>query len=103
MWQHRIANSVKITSPNGIDEAKFIDVNGAQEWITIRGDDRDTPVILFLHGGPSEANSQFVSFYTPYIRDFVFVQWDQPGGGKPTSRLGIISPSSRSRAWPTTA
>jgi hypothetical protein len=55
MWQHRIANEVKINSPNGIDEAKFIDIHGAQEWITIRGDNRNNPVIVFLHGGPSEA------------------------------------------------
>jgi len=57
MGQHRIAEAVKITSPNGIDEAKFVNINGAEEWITIRDDDRNNPVILFLHGGPSEANS----------------------------------------------
>jgi pimeloyl-ACP methyl ester carboxylesterase len=82
VWQHRIANAVRIDSSNGIDEAKFIKVNGAEEWITIRGDDKSNPVILFLHGGPSEANSPFIDFYTQFERDFVFVQWDQPGAGK---------------------
>jgi pimeloyl-ACP methyl ester carboxylesterase len=90
--QHRIANAVKITSANGIDEAKFIDVNGAEEWITIRGDNKDNPVILFLHGGPSEANSPFVEFYTPFEKDFVFVQWDQPGAGKTYIRAGDHQP-----------
>lgn len=92
MRQHRIANEVKITSPNGIDEAKFIEVNGAEEWITIRGDNKDNPVILFLHGGPSEANSPFVEFYTPFEKDFVFVQWDQPGAGKTYIRAGSHQP-----------
>jgi pimeloyl-ACP methyl ester carboxylesterase len=92
MWRHRIANAVKITSPHGIDEAKFIEVNGAQEWITIRGDDKHNPVILFLHGGPSEANSPFVEFYTPFEKDFVFVQWDQPGAGKTYIRAGSHQP-----------
>jgi pimeloyl-ACP methyl ester carboxylesterase len=92
LWQHRIANAVKITSPNGIDEAKFIEVNGAEEWITIRGDNRNNPVILFLHGGPSEANSPFVEFYTPFEKDFVFVQWDQPGAGKTYIRAGSHQP-----------
>jgi len=82
VWQHKIANAVRIASPNGIDEAKFINVNGAEEWITIRGDNKSNPVILFLHGGPSEANSPFIDFYTPFESDFVFVQWDQPGAGQ---------------------
>ncbi len=80
--QHRIANTVRIESANGINEAKFIKVNGAEEWITIRGDNKDNPVLLFLHGGPSEANSPFVDFYTPFEKNYVFVQWDQPGAGK---------------------
>ena len=90
--QHRIANTLRITSPNGIDEARFININGAEEWITIRGGDRDNPVILFLHGGPSEANSPFVEFYTPFEKDFVFVQWDQPGAGKTYLRAGSHQP-----------
>ena len=90
--QHRIVEKTKITSPNGIDEAKFIEVNGAEEWITIRGDNRDNPIILFLHGGPSEANSPFVEFYTPFEKDFVFVQWDQPGAGKTYIKAGNHQP-----------
>jgi len=92
VWQHRIAGKTRITAPNGIDEAKFISINGAEEWITIRGDNRDNPVILFLHGGPSEANSPFVEFYTPFEKDFVFVQWDQPGAGKTYIRAGSHQP-----------
>jgi pimeloyl-ACP methyl ester carboxylesterase len=92
VWQSRIANKTRITSPDGIDEAKFIEVNGAEEWITIRGDDKDKPVILFLHGGPSEANSPFVEFYTSFEKDFVFVQWDQPGAGKTYIRAGSHQP-----------
>jgi pimeloyl-ACP methyl ester carboxylesterase len=92
VWQHRIAKALRITSPNGIDEAKFININGAEQWITIRGDDRDNPVILFLHGGPSEANSPFAEFYTPFEKDFVFVQWDQPGAGKTYIKAGSHQP-----------
>jgi pimeloyl-ACP methyl ester carboxylesterase len=90
--QHRIADKIRIASPNGIDEAKFININGTDEWITIRGDSRDDPVILFLHGGPSEANSPFVEFYTPFEKDFVFVQWDQPGAGKTYIQAGSHKP-----------
>ena len=90
--QHRIARALRITSPNGIDEAKFITINGAEQWITIRGDDRDNSIILFLHGGPSEANSPFAEFYTPFEKDFVFAQWDQPGAGKTYIKAGSHQP-----------
>jgi pimeloyl-ACP methyl ester carboxylesterase len=82
VMQRRIAREVRITASNGINEAKYIKINGVQEWITIRGDDRKNPVILFLHGGPAEANSPFVPLFLPYERDYVLVQWDQPGAGK---------------------
>lgn len=90
--QHQLAQGWRITSPNGIDEAKFVRINGLDQWITIRGEDRSKPAILFLHGGPSEANSPFVGFYRPFEKDFVFVQWDQPGAGKTFIRAGARQP-----------
>ena len=93
MLQHRIATEVRITSPNGVNEAEYIEINGAQEWITIRGEDRNKPAILFLHGGPSEANSPFVPLYRPFENDFVFVQWDQPGAGMTYIKAGNHQPT----------
>jgi pimeloyl-ACP methyl ester carboxylesterase len=90
--QTQIAKETRIAAPNGIDEAKYVDINGAQEWITIRGEDRSAPVILFLHGGPSEANSPFPSLYLPYEKHYVFVQWDQPGAGKTYIKAGKQQP-----------
>ncbi len=92
VWQRRIASAVRIDSANGINEARFIKVKGAEEWITIRGDNKDKPIILFLHGGPSEANSPFVDFYTPFEKNYVFVQWDQPGAGKTYIAAGNHQP-----------
>ncbi|MGH9687543.1 MAG: alpha/beta fold hydrolase [Candidatus Acidiferrales bacterium] len=91
-WQHRIAKELRITSPEGIKEAKYIDVNGAQEWITIRGQNRNNPVILFLHGGPAEANSEFAELYLPYEKNYVFAQWDQPGAGMTYIKTGNRQP-----------
>jgi pimeloyl-ACP methyl ester carboxylesterase len=93
VWQHRIANAARIDAATGIDDAKFIKVNSAEEWITIRGDNKDRPIILFLHGGPSEANSPFIDIYTPFEKDYVFVQWDQPGAGKTYIRAGVHQPT----------
>jgi pimeloyl-ACP methyl ester carboxylesterase len=90
--QHELAREQRITSVNGIDDGRFLRVNGMDEWVTLRGENRDNPVVLFLHGGPSEANSPFVGFFRPFEKDYVFVQWDQPGAGKTFIRAGARRP-----------
>lgn len=90
--EYGLAREQKIKTLYGIDEAKYVNVRGAQEWITLRGEDKRKPVILFLHGGPSEANSPFVSFYRGFEQDYVFVQWDQPGAGKTYIKAGSHQP-----------
>ena len=53
----RNARDYAITTPNGIDEARYVEVGGIQQWVTIRGEDRNNPVLLFLHGGPGDATN----------------------------------------------
>ncbi len=65
-----------------IAEARFIPLGGIQQWVTIRGADRSNPVLLFLHGGPGDAQSALTSVYSPLENDFVLVQWDQRGAGR---------------------
>ena len=66
-----------------IDEEKFVQLNGIEHWITIKGDRCDNPVILFLHGGPSNPMSPYAdAIYGSWKKDFTLVQWDQRGSGK---------------------
>ena len=51
----RNARDYAITSQNGIDEGRYVAIGDIQQWITIRGENRDNPVLLFLHGGPGDA------------------------------------------------
>ena len=69
-----------------IDEGLFVDINGIEQWITIRGRDRRNPVLLLLHGGPGFPMSFMAPAFASWERDFTLVQWDQPGGGATWSK-----------------
>jgi len=81
-WQHRVADAMSIATPNGIDERRFVAIGGVEQWIVIRGQNRDNPAILILHGGPGAADSPLERLFLSWERDFTIVQWDQRGAGK---------------------
>lgn len=73
----------KITSQRGIDQKSYIRLNGAHQWITIRGQDRNKPILFYLHGGPGGTTSGLAyEFQRPWEEYFTVVQWDQRGFGR---------------------
>ncbi|MFZ0800134.1 MAG: alpha/beta hydrolase [Terriglobales bacterium] len=67
----------------------FVRIGGIDQWITIKGDDRNNPVLLFLHGGPGDALSPFAdAMYAGWEKDFTLVQWDQRGAGRTYGKSG---------------
>lgn len=90
--QARDAEAIRV--PGGVDEAEFVSINGLDQWITIRGQDRRKPVVLILHGGPGQAQSHLIQRMAPMERDFVVVQWDQRGAGKTLAHAGgLVDPA----------
>ncbi len=83
--QHDTARALAITSPRGIDEARFVTIGGIDQFIQIRGEDRGNPVILVL-GKAVRASLRMVGpelrSSGPGRRYFTVVQWDQRGTGK---------------------
>jgi len=69
-----------------IDEGLFVDINGVEQWITVRGSNRRNPVLLWLHGGPGVALSSQAPLFFDWEDQFTIVQWDQPGGGATAAR-----------------
>jgi pimeloyl-ACP methyl ester carboxylesterase len=69
--------------PNSIDSLEKVNLNGSEQWITIRGQDVDNPILLNLGmGGPGGGGFATRSLFEPLEKDFVVVSWDEPGTGK---------------------
>jgi pimeloyl-ACP methyl ester carboxylesterase len=90
--RRRNARRLVIESPGGINDERFLDINGSQQWVTIRGQDRANPVLLILHGGPGSSYIPFTPWLIDWERHFTIVQWDQPGAGKTFQRNGRADP-----------
>lgn len=50
-------------TPNGINFAGYVTIGDVKQWITIRGKDKNNPVLLHLHGGPGTAIGFMMWFY----------------------------------------
>jgi pimeloyl-ACP methyl ester carboxylesterase len=85
----RNAEQFAIHSKDGIDEASYVSIGGIEQWITIRGQDRANPVLLFLHGGPGDVTNPWTfALFAPWEERFTVVQWDQRGAGRTLRRTG---------------
>ena len=85
MYRVYLEKSTKIESPNGISSLEEITLGGLQQWIFIRGEDRNNPILIFLHGGPGAplfGISSSRTLYAELIKHFTVVHWDQRGAGK---------------------
>ena len=88
----RNARDYAISTPDGIDEAKYLKVGGIEQWVTIRGEDRANPVVLVLHGGPGDATNPWgYAGFRPWLKTYTVVQWDQRGAGRTLGRNGPAS------------
>ena len=66
------------TPKNGINENMYIDVNGQQQWISIYGENKDNPIMLYLHGGPGYSTSYADWAITRKLAgDYTVISWDQ--------------------------
>ena len=72
-----------VDGTRGVEELKAVEIGGIPQWLSVRGKDRDNPILLFIHGGPGFPEMPASWFYqTPWEEFFTVVQWDQRGAGR---------------------
>ena len=83
---HR-AHLPKIEKEGGVVESKYLEINGAQQWIYVRGGSKSNPVLLFLHPGPGFVATGLASGYQTLLeKHFIVVHWHMRGAGKSYSK-----------------
>lgn len=78
-----VAEIRRVVADNGIERLEKVRIGGIDQWVSIRGNDRQNPVLLMLHGGPGwVAMPTSWYFQRGWEEYFTVVQWDQRGAGK---------------------
>lgn len=73
----------KINTKNGVQESTYIDVNGIKQYIQIRGEDVDNPVMIFIHGGPAQPMTFYSTSYQQELESkLTIINYDQRGCGR---------------------
>ncbi len=71
-----------IDKKNSIAELFSLQLGDYAQWVLLRGEDKNRPVLLFLHGGPGTANIGVAAETQGLLeKHFVVVNWDQLGSG----------------------
>ena len=88
-YQQRSARKYAVSGANPVDESAYVKIGGIEQWLTIRGQDRNNPVLLILHGGPGDVTSPWgYVYFHDWEKYFTVVQWDQRGAGRTFQKTG---------------
>jgi hypothetical protein len=66
-----------------IDTTSTFKIGGIRQFVAIRGNDRQKPLLLYFTGGPGESSIGHSDIFTAALRQhFLLVEWDQRNCGK---------------------
>jgi pimeloyl-ACP methyl ester carboxylesterase len=70
-----------------MDTIESLTIGGITQWISLRSDNINNPIMLFLHGGPGTAEIAWSRKAQKGLESsFLVVNWDQRGAGRSYSR-----------------
>ena len=66
-----------------IDEQLKMNLNGVPQYVSIRAEKENDPLLIYLHGGPGDAALPLVTKYNKMLSQrFTLIVWEQRGAGK---------------------
>ena len=67
----------------GVSELYKTTINNSDQWLLARGNSKDLPILLMLHGGPGFTDMWLSETCNGELeKHFIVVNWDQRGAGK---------------------
>ncbi len=88
-YTHAILGDDGKALPNSFASLEKINLGGVDQWLIIRGQSVDNPVLLFLSGGPGGSDAgRVLRFNQELEKHFVVVIWEQRGCGKSYFSIG---------------
>ena len=73
--------------PGSIAEISYFLLGGLEEWVMIRGESVENPILILLHGGPGFSEMRlFRRFNAELEKSFTVVYWEQRGANKSFQR-----------------
>lgn len=70
------SNKNKIHTENGIQESTYIDIDGMKQYIQIRGENTENPVMIFAHGGPVSPMGYVSAYYQRGLESEVTILYE---------------------------
>jgi pimeloyl-ACP methyl ester carboxylesterase len=69
--------------PGSVAEAGFWRIGGVDQWVMVRGRDRDNPLLVILHGGPGSPETAPLRAFNASLEDaYTVIYWEQRGAGR---------------------
>jgi len=89
MWSCTSIKSIsKQNYPNSISELAVITLGNEKQYVLIRSENINNPIILLVHGGPGNSEMPIMRIATEKLeKNYTIVIWDQRGSGKSYSLL----------------
>lgn len=68
---------------NEIDTLEKVNINGIDQYVSIKASNINNPLLLILHGGPGDTSLPLVHKYNKELEShYIVVVWEQRGAGK---------------------
>jgi pimeloyl-ACP methyl ester carboxylesterase len=72
-----------VVLPLSIAKPAYLRIGGIDQWVMIRGENVEKPILLLLHGGPGFPETNLFRYFNSSLeRTFTVVYWEQRGTGR---------------------